>query len=89
MWACSVPCGATANTPSGTITKSITLTITSSAPTALHYTTPVVYTKGEAITANKPNPEGGVPAAVGATPAYSITSGRPVCMKWMKGSFWA
>ncbi|NTW84849.1 MAG: hypothetical protein HGB30_01650 [Holophagaceae bacterium] len=52
----------------GSVTKVVSVTVVAAAPTALHYSTPVLYAVGDTVL-NEPNPDGGVPTS------YAITSG--------------
>lgn len=53
----------------GAVSQAISITVTATAPTALHYATPVTYVQGTAIAPNYPNPVGGTPTS------YSVIAG--------------
>ena len=53
----------------GSASQVVVITVLATAPTSLHYNTPVTYTSGTAISANLPAPAGGTPSS------YAVTSG--------------
>jgi hypothetical protein len=63
------PFTVTATNGARTASQALSYTVAVTAPTSLHYATPVTYTSGVGITPNSPNPVGGAPTA------YSVTAG--------------
>lgn len=53
----------------GNASQTISITVNNTAPTALNYSTPVVYILGTPIAPNEPNPVGGAPTS------YAVTAG--------------
>ncbi len=75
----------------GNVSQTISITVNNTAPTALNYTTPVVYILGTAIAPNYPNPVGGTPTSYAVTlgtlpaglaldPSTGIITGTPTAL---------